>query len=128
MSLTKTNVKQLAEKYKASGCSKAQSFGNYCQVETRIYPTKKNLSTQTCCHLMSKTSAAAVNHYTDLTCFFNSHFASIKLIVDLVNNLYLSIVVTSAERAKLPQSAHESSDITAVIQRGHLQSLRNFSD
>jgi len=63
---------------------------------------------------MSKTSTAAVNHYTDLSCFFNSHLASIKFIVDLVHNLYLCVVVTGTQCAKLPQSVHESSHVTDV--------------
>jgi len=57
--------------------------------------------THTSCHLMSKTSTAAVNHYTDLSNLFNSHLACIELIVDLINDLYLSIVVASTKCTEL---------------------------
>lgn len=50
---------------------------------------------------MSEPSTAAVNHDTDLSDLFNSHLACTELIVNLIDHLYLSVVVASTQRAQL---------------------------
>lgn len=87
---------------------------NY-QIHTTMYPTKQNFCTQTSCHLMSKTSTAAVYHYTDLSHFFNSHLARIELIEDLIHHLYLSVVVTSTQCAKLSHLSYKSCDTMTML-------------
>jgi len=64
---------------------------------------------------MSETSTATVNHYTDLSYFFNSHLACIELVEDFIYHLYLGIVITSTQRAKLPHLSHNSCETSADI-------------
>ena len=69
--------------------------------------------THTSRYLMSKTSTAAVNHYTDLSHLFNAHLSCTELAVDLINNLYLSIVITSTKSTELSHLPNKSHNIGA---------------
>jgi len=109
--LPATTVRSLAMKFNIEYsykeiCSLTHTYNDIIvstyRMHKTICQTMRNASIQTSCHLMSETSTAAVNHYTDLSYFFNSHLACIEFIVNLIHNLYLSIVIASTERAQLP--------------------------
>ena len=54
---------------------------------------------------MAESSAAAVYHHADLTLALDAHLVCCVFVVDLVNHLNLSVVVSSSERSQLRKGA-----------------------